>query len=143
MRNILTPIVTSKGRDQGLLVIRFFTGAVMLTHGIQKVMNFQAMSESFPNLTGLGSSFSFILIMLAETVGSVMLMLGLFTRLAALALAIGMAVAAFVAHAPFTINGSELPLLYLIVYLGLFISGAGRFSLDSAIGKKVVVSKTK
>jgi putative oxidoreductase len=98
--------------DISVLLLRLAAGGMMITHGLQKMMNYSAMADSFPNPIGIGSNFSFLLIMLTESVGSLFVILGLFTRLAATALVFGMGVAAFIAHAPFTLAGSELPLLY-------------------------------
>ena len=110
----------------------------MLTHGLAKIQNFSALSETFADPIGLGAKFSLILIIFAEFGCSILLMLGLFTRLAAIPLAIGMAVAAFVAHAPFSFSASELPLLYLVVFASFFFLGAGRYSIDYLIAKKIL-----
>lgn len=119
--------------DLSVLFLRLAAGGMMLSHGITKLMNFSQIYGSFPDPIGLGSNFSFLLMLLTETVGSLMVICGFITRLAALALVFGMAVAAFIAHAPFTFGGSELPLLYLAAFAAIMIHGGGRYSLDSAI----------
>ena len=123
------------GKDLGLLILRIVFGGMMLTHGAAKLANFAGGAENFADPLGLGSTLSFILIMATEVGASVFVMLGLLTRLAAIPLIFGMCVAAFVAHAPFTLSGSEMPLLYLGAFTVLLITGAGRYSADRLIVK--------
>ncbi|MGV3486756.1 MAG: DoxX family protein, partial [Planctomycetaceae bacterium] len=68
----------------GLLLLRLSLGSFMLVHGMQKVMNFTALSEAFPDPIGLGSQLSLILAVAAEVGCSLLLMIGLLTRLSAL-----------------------------------------------------------
>lgn len=133
-------LTSPKGTGLGLLPLRLGAGAMMLTHGLAKLTGYTAMATAFPDHIGIGAQLSFTLIMLAEFIGAILLMLGLFTRLAALSLSIGMAVAAFIAHAPFSVSDSELPLLYLVVFIVLLVSGGGRYSVDHYIYKST--SKT-
>jgi putative oxidoreductase len=68
--------------------------------------------------------------MLAEGPCAIAVVLGLWTRLAALPIIIGMAVAAFVVHANDPFGVKEKALLYLIVHLALFVTGGGRYVLN-------------
>ncbi|MCC8035567.1 MAG: DoxX family protein [Rikenellaceae bacterium] len=134
MRGFLCALFASRGKSAGLLILRLFAGGILLPHGIQKIENYNALSHSFPDPIGLGSTLSFILILLTETVGSVFVILGLLTRPAALAVSLGMFVAAFLSSPDgFSSQSSQLPLLLMGVYLSLIFSGAGRYSLDGAI----------
>jgi len=73
---------------------------------------------------------------LAEFLGGLLIAMGLLTRPAAAVLAFNMAVAAFVTmlHAPFVSSGGgaskEPALLYLLPFLLLIATGAGRYSFD-------------
>jgi putative oxidoreductase len=77
----------------------------------------------------------------SEFVGGILLALGLATPLAAAIIGSTMLVAALTAHAgkgPWATNGGwELPLTYGVVAIGLAFNGAGRWSLDNAIGWNV------
>lgn len=141
--NILGTIVSPKGKDLGLLILRLSAGGMMLLHGIQKITNYTAFSQNFGNPIGIGSGLSFALITSAEFAGAILLILGLFTRLSALALTIGMAVAAFIVPAAFSISGSELPLLYFAVFIAFTIAGSGRYSIDNYIAKFIAASRVK
>ncbi|MDD2996001.1 MAG: DoxX family protein [Paludibacter sp.] len=114
----------------GLVVLRLAAGIFMLTHGWQKLSNFDTFSAVFPDPIGLGSGLSLGLIVFAEFFCSILLILGLFTRLAAIPLVIGMAVAAFVMHGADPFAAKELSLLYLFIYLALIFTGPGRHSVD-------------
>ena len=67
-----------------------------------------------------------------------LLIFGLMTRLAALPLMFGMLMAFFVIHGadPFAVR--ELPLLYLGVYVFLLWGGAGSYSLDEWIRRRII-----
>jgi len=137
-KNILSWLFSEKGHDTGLLILRVAAGAFMMTHGLAKIQNFTELSQTFADPIGLGPKFSLILIIFAEFGCSILLILGLLTRLAAIPLVVGMIVAAFVAHSPFTFSQSEIPLLYLVIFVSFFFMGAGRFSVDYWIGKQLI-----
>lgn len=114
----------------GLLGLRVGIGLMMLVHGVQKVQGFSAMSEAFPDPIGLGSQLSLILAIGAEVGASLLLIVGLGTRLAAVPLAFTMFVALFIVHAEDGWRVKELAAVYLLVYVSLMLTGPGRFSLD-------------
>ncbi|NDV47635.1 DoxX family protein [Paludibacter sp. 221] len=116
--------------DFGLLIFRLAVGILMLTHGLQKIANYETLKLAFPDPIGLGSSFSLTLIILAEFGCSILIILGLFTRLATIPLMFGMIVAGFVVHGgdPFAVK--ELSVLYLLMYVVLILTGAGKYSVD-------------
>lgn len=135
----------------GLLILRLGLGGYLLTHGLGKLRmllagNFEQMGDPI----GLGPVLSLILVTVAEFLCALLVMLGLATRLAALLVVVSMSVAAFVAHGsdPWTMEkgymlfmsgaakswaSKEPALLYLISFLALIFTGAGRFSLDALI----------
>lgn len=124
------------GRDFGLLLLRLLVGGMMLTHGCAKLGAFGTLVHTFPDPIGLGSTASLILILFAEVGCSLLLLFGFFTRLAVFPLIFGMCVAGFVVHNADAFQTKELPLLYLGIYIVLFFTGAGRFSLDYFMTRK-------
>ena len=119
-------------KAMALLFLRLFVGLMMLTHGWAKLESFSetSVAGSFPDPIGLGSSLSLTLVVLAEFGASLLIILGVFTRLAVIPLIINMSVAVFVIHAPDTFAVKELAVMYLGVYIALFFLGSGRFSVD-------------
>ncbi|MFN7141458.1 MAG: DoxX family protein [Limisphaerales bacterium] len=129
-----------RSTDFGLLVLRVWIGASMLIlHGWGKLTDFGGMSEKFLNLFGMGTKVSLGLAIFGEVVCSALLILGLFSRFAALCLIITMLVAFAIAHnAILRGPGSgEMAFIYLSTYVLLFITGPGRFSIDAKMGGKV------
>jgi putative oxidoreductase len=115
-------------RNLGLLLIRVGTGLVFLMHGIMKFQTLDMVNKMFTHL-GLPAPVAAI-IALIETVGGLMLITGIFTRVAAVVLGIEMLVAIF-------LNGGinagwqqhELEALLMAVSFGLVYTGSGKFSI--------------
>ncbi len=114
----------------GLLILRVAVGCFMLVHGWQKLSGFSEMADAFPDPIGMGSRLSLISAIGAEVGCSLLLIVGLATRLAAIPLAFTMIVALFVVHAADPWQTKELAAIYLSVYAALIFTGAGRFSID-------------
>ena len=118
----------------GLLVLRVAICAMMLTHGLYKFSHFSDMSQQFDPI-GIGGALSLSLVIFAEVFCSIALLLGLFTRLAAIPLIFAMCVAILVYNAGQSFAAKELALLYLTFYIVLFIIGPGRYSIDWLLWK--------
>jgi len=122
-----------------LLVLRIWFAVPLLTlHGWSKLTGFAERSQRFADPFGIGSPTSLALVVFAEVLCSVLLVLGLFTRVAALACGIAMATAFFYAHgARFSGQGNgELPFMFLGAFVALLLAGGGRFSLDARMGAR-------
>lgn len=128
-----------RSADAALLVVRlWFGGAMAALHGWMKLTNYSGMSGKFADPFGLGQAPSLALVVFAEFVCGLLLVLGLFTRVAALILAFTMGVAFFMAHGG-KLSGpgnGEMAFLFLGAYVALFLAGAGKFSVDAKMGAK-------
>jgi putative oxidoreductase len=128
-----------RSSDVALLVVRIWFGASMLLlHGWGKLTGFSAMAEKFLDFLGMGRTPSLGLAVFAEVVCAALLVAGLWTRVAALALVVTMAVAFWVAHGG-RLSGpgsGEMAFLYLGAYVVLFVAGGGKYSLDAKMGAK-------
>ena len=130
----MTESTRTKLRDIGLLLLRLSIGSTMLfSHGLPKLMKWGEMSDHFPDPIGLGSTLSLAMAIGAEVGASILLILGLGTRLAAVPLAFTMLVAIFVIHGDDPWNKKEFAMLYLIPYVMLMFTGAGRFAVDTKL----------
>jgi putative oxidoreductase len=123
--------------SSALLLLRVAVGILMMTHGWGKLSNFSAISESFPDPIGVGSQMSLMLAVVAEFFGSILLIFGFLTRLVVIPLAFTMAIAFFVIHAADPLQVKELALFYLIIYIFLFMSGPGEYSIDNVLSKYI------
>ncbi|MCF7786164.1 MAG: DoxX family protein [Prosthecobacter sp.] len=127
-----------KSPDYGLLILRVALGfSMLMLHGRGKLLNFSTMAEKFAILPGIPGNVNLGLAIFAEVVCSALLIAGLFTRFAALMLAITMGTAFFFFHksalvdvAASGIKSGELAMVYLIAYVTLLFTGAGKYSVD-------------
>jgi putative oxidoreductase len=123
-------------RPQLVSILRIVTALLFLEHATVKLFGFPPTRGPSP---ALFSGFWFIGVL--ELVGSLMLIFGVYTRLAAFVLSGEMAVAYWVAHAPnsfFPIaNFGESAVLFCFIYLYVAAAGPGPWSIDAARGSKM------
>ena len=129
-----------KGISILILCLRVFFGIIFLLHGFDKLINFNQLSYTFPSAFGFGSYMTLMLSIFAEFCCSMCLITGLLMRLAVIPMIIAMAVAFFDVHDAMFPEG-ELALIYLIMFVILYFTGPGRYSLDYLIDQKVQKSK--
>ncbi|WP_431136958.1 DoxX family protein [Psychroserpens mesophilus] len=116
-----------------LLVLRVGIGLLMLGHGIPKLQMLISGDIQFPGVMGMSPTLSLALAVFAEVVCSILLLVGLLTRYAAIPLIVTMLTAVLIIHGDDPFAKQELGILYLIVYLTLFLLGSGKFSFDSVL----------
>ena len=119
-----------------LLLLRLASGGFMLTHGVPKLQRILSGEMRFGDPLGLGSEVSLVMVVFAEFVCSILIILGLGTRLASIPLIVTMAVAAFIAHGDDPFGRKELALFYMVVFVVLLFAGSGKYSIDRLISKK-------
>ena len=128
--------------DTALAVLRVVLGITFILHGGQKlfVFGFSGVSGAFAQMgipaPGLLGPF----VAFVEFFGGIAILLGLLTRLAALGIGATMVVAILTVHLKngfFAPTGIEFPLSLLGSAIALVIMGAGDFSLDALIGKRL------
>ncbi len=118
-----------------LLIFRVAASGFMLTHGYPKFTKLiSGDTIQFADPFGFGAYPSFVLTVIAEFLCSILIILGLGTRIASVFLIINMSVAAFIAHSADPFGKKELALLYLLVYLTILVFGPGKYSVDNSIG---------
>ena len=141
--NFLFPrYLRGRGVSFVILFVRIFFGALFLMHGLDKMMNFSQLSETFPSVFGLGSYTTLMLSIFSEFACSIFLIVGMLTRIVLIPMIVSMAVAFFDIHDGFMPEG-ELALIYLIVFFVLFLTGPGRYSVDCLIDRKVMKDKER
>ncbi len=124
-------------KDIILLAVRVFIGFAMLSHGFPKLqMLLEGGDIKFFDFLGMGPAVSLTLTVFAEFVCSILLILGLFTRVALGFLLFTMISAAFFVHGADPFEKREMSLIYLSVYLLLMAFGAGKISVDYLIEKR-------
>lgn len=122
--------------NTGLLLLRVSISCLMLVHGWQKISAYSDLADKFPDPLGMGNQLSLIAVIGAEFGCSLLLIVGLATRIAVLPLIFAMIIAHFVVHGSDPWKVKELAAVYLAVYSSILLTGPGAFSIDHLICKK-------
>lgn len=120
--------------NYAILLLRIGAGGLIFTHGLPKLMKVLSGDFSFADPIGIGPGLSLILAAFAEGVCGLFVVLGLGTRLSAMVLSINMAVAFFFAHAGDPFGSKEKALLFLVMFVVILFTGAGKYSIDKQMG---------
>lgn len=144
--------------DAAVFILRILLGIVFFPHGMQKLLGwfggygFAGSMGFFTGQMGIPAIFAFLAIM-AEGLGSLGLLTGLLTRVAAFGITVNMIVAVYMIHwhNGFFMNwfgaitsagkpageGFEFHLLVIAIGIALMIKGGGKWSLDRVISGKI------
>jgi putative oxidoreductase len=129
-----------------LLLLRVTLGLTLFPHGCQKLFGwfggagFEKFTGFFDKMGWHPAAFWVAVVALTEIVGGLLLAVGFLTRFAAAAILIFMINAIWATSAKgffWTQGGMEYSLLIGVVALVFLIKGAGRFSIDHALGKEL------
>lgn len=116
-----------------LLAARVVFGILFMSHGVAKWIAFNDMTEQFPDPLGMGSTLTFWLAIFAEVACSFGFILGALFRLCLIPMIFTMCVALLIIHVGDPLAVKELALMYLTIFVLLFFSGPGRFSIDEIL----------
>jgi len=119
-----------------ILLLRIGAACLIMTHGIPKLMRIMDGNFGFGDPLGIGPVTSLLLVTFAEAICAIFVLIGLWTRVALIPLIINMIVIAFVAHADDPFGDKEKGLLFLVMFITLFFTGAGKYSVDSMFNKR-------
>jgi putative oxidoreductase len=116
-----------------LSLLRIMAGLLFLEHGTGKLF-------AFPATPLQPAMFQFLwFAAVIETLGGLLLTVGLFTRIAAFIMSGEMAVGYFTAHAPRSffpaLNGGDAAILFCLLFFYFFVAGPGPWSLDAVRSK--------
>ncbi len=126
----LFPVYQSLGVSFILFLARVGFGTMFLTHGLQKMANFSALSNSFPGVMGMGSKLSLCMAIFAEVFCTLGFITGFLYRLSMIPMIVTMIVAVFTIHANDPLATKELAILYLMIFIIMYIAGPGAIAVD-------------
>lgn len=143
------PLLPALGRyykftsDLAYLIVRVTAGLMLIPHGWPKVT-----VTGVEGVTAMLTRYSIpaprpfaYLIMALETIGGLLIAIGLFTRPIAALLVIEFLVIIFVAHWPrgygVGAGGIEYPLMWGLILLAILLRGGGPWSVDRKLGWEV------
>jgi putative oxidoreductase len=121
----------TKYQPQLLSVLRIVAGLLFLEHGMQKIFHFPPMTMAIPPEAAT-------MVMVAawiELIGGALILLGLFSRIAAFICSGEMAIAYWVAHVPKgglfpAVNGGDAAILFCFVFLYIAAAGPGPLAVN-------------
>ncbi|HEU4720908.1 MAG TPA: DoxX family protein [Gemmatimonadaceae bacterium] len=133
---------TRRQIDTALAVLRVVLGVTFILHGGQKlfVYGFDGVAGAFGQMGIPAAAIVGPFVALVEFFGGIAIVLGLLTRLAALGIGATMVVAILAVHLKqgfFNPGGIEFPLALLASSVALVLTGAGAYSADAAIAKRI------
>ena len=131
---------SSRVQAWGVTILRVVVGVVFLVHGAQKlfVIGIPGVASFLGSLGVPVPMLSALVVSCVELVGGLVLVLGLFTRWAAIPLAVDMAVALLTVHLRggfYVPKGFEFVLTLLGASLALACLGSGALSLDTVLAR--------
>lgn len=116
-----------------ILLLRLLLGGLFLIHGLDKLNAFDELQHTFFDPLGISSRSSLILAIFGELICASGFIVGLFSHLALIPMITTMAVAHFMVPGV-DASGSELSLIYMSIFIILFFTGPGNYSIDHLIG---------
>ena len=142
------PLIPALGRyygftsDLAYVIVRVTVGLMLIPHGWGKLATGPAAISAYFARLGLEPSWAFTFIaMFNETIGGILIAIGLFTRPIALLLVIEFIVLLVVVHVPrgygMALNGIEFPLMWGLMLLVVVLRGGGPYSLDRKLGVEI------
>lgn len=135
MRRFLSYYASPSVASLGILILRLGFGGLIITHGYEKIMHYAEMKEKFVPFLGMPANVSLGLSIFAEFICGIFVVIGLLTRFACIPLIINMAVALYLAHGGDFMKTGQMATLFLVAFLSILCTGAGKYSLDGALYK--------
>jgi len=131
----------TKMDDGGKLLLRVLLAVLILFHGVSKLIGGVGFISGMLVKAGLPGALGY-LVYIGEVVAPLLILVGVFTRLAALVVVINMIVALLLVHTKqfFTLSDTggwalELQGMYFGTAVALALLGAGRYSIGGISGR--------
>lgn len=119
-----------------LLASRLVFGLTFASHGLEKLQHFTETAAHFPAPFGLSGDVAVGLSIFGELVCGLAFVFGFLTRLTLLPMIFTMIVA-FTTVSGGSVSAGELAFLYLVIFILSWFAGAGKYSIDGFIARKI------
>ncbi|MCD5985618.1 DoxX family protein [Pseudomonas sp. CDFA 610] len=121
----------------GLLFMRVSVSLLLLqVHGLPKLMNWSVEVQRIEDPFGLGGTLTLGLAVFAEVICPVLLILGVWARLACLPVLAVLAVAVLFVHPEWSLEQGQFAWLLMILFAGLAITGPGPLVIGKALRRR-------
>lgn len=131
---MLKPIIFSDKpafTDWSHTLLRIFFGLSLVNHGQDKLFNFSSYISDFPDPLGVGITLSLALVTFSEFFCGLLILFGLFTRVAAVFVVITFIVAVFIYQGAEPYQIKEIGVFYMVLGGYFLVSGAGKIAMDT------------
>lgn len=124
------------------LFLRLFAGIIFMQFGIRQLGCFSDLLASFHGVLGMSGETTLIIVIAIEIICSILIILGLFTRLAVILPIISMCFAEKVImdffnsdslERVFSMQAGYLPIMFIGIFIFMLLAGPGKISLDYMI----------
>lgn len=130
-------VIPEERLSSTLFLFRVFLSLSLIkTHGLKKILSFQDTINHIPDPFGLGAEFSAYFAVVANVICPIFIIFGLFTRVAIIPILSITLSGFFLVHISDPWPIKDVPLMYSLSFLLLFILGPGKVSLDYKLIKK-------
>lgn len=119
-----------------LLASRLVFGLTFASHGLEKLQHFTETAAHFPAPFGLSGDVAVGLSIFGELFCGLAFVFGFLTRLTLLPMIFTMIVA-FTTVSGGSVSAGELAFLYLVIFILSWFAGAGKYSIDGFIARKI------
>jgi putative oxidoreductase len=128
---------TTTSTDMALWWLRI-SGSLMLllVHGLPKLLHFQHDLGLIEDPFGIGVRWTLSLAIFAEVLCPILIILGVFTRLATLPILFLLAVSVICVHPDWSLAEGQFAWLLLIVFSTILIGGAGRLAIGTSLAHR-------
>jgi putative oxidoreductase len=134
LNRMIDPRPSRRLVDTGLLLFRLLAGfALLRVHGWEKIANYREELRSIPDPFGLGGGVTLSIAIFSDVFCAVLVMAGLFTRLASLSILSTTMVGLFFVHFNDAWHDKDVPMVYSIMFGLILLLGPGKYSLDGIL----------
>lgn len=119
-----------------LLASRLVFGLTFASHGLEKLQHFTETAAHFPAPFGLSGDVAVGLSIFGELFCGLAFVFGFLTRLTLLPMIFTMIVAFTTVYGG-SVSAGELAFLYLVIFILSWFAGAGKYSIDGFIARKI------
>ncbi|WP_369988706.1 DoxX family protein [Pseudomonas xanthosomatis] len=121
----------------GLLFMRTAAAVLLLLiHGLPKLLNWSSELQHIEDPFGLGATLTLSLAVFAEVLCPILLILGVFARLACLPVLAVLLVALVVVHPDWSLEQGQFAWLLLVLFGGLALTGPGAWSVGGVLARR-------
>lgn len=137
----------------GRLFLRLFVGIMMLQFGVRQIIDFEAESALMPQVLGMSSAATCIVMICIEIGCSIFIMTGFLTRIMIVPPFVAMILAEHFLLAslsrgeePYMLQWNQtgyLPIMFLGIYFFLILVGPGKISVDYFLSLHIIHTDDK